>query len=84
MKHTTVKATPKKAAGGHAHEVSIRKADNGGYSVRTHGKSPIEGPYQEPAEHVFSTPEEMSAHVMTQFGIKAAAPAKDVKKAAAK
>lgn len=87
MKHTTVKAAPaaKKAAGGHAHEVSIRKADNGGYTVRSHQKTNMSGPYQEPDEHVFSKYDEASAHMMGQFGetpVQPAAPAKAVKKAA--
>ncbi len=88
MKHTTVKASPKKVASGgggkgNAHRMTIEKAKNG-FTVRTHRKHPDAAkatarmgymPEPEPDEHVFNTPEEMGAHVMSQFGGKAA-PAK--------
>lgn len=91
MKHTTIKAAPKKAAAaggkGAAHRMTIEKAKNG-FTVRTHRKSPDAAkanarmgymPEPEPDEHVFNTPEEMGAHVMSQFG--GSAPAAAGKKA---
>lgn len=95
MKHTTAKAAPapkKSSSGkGKVHRMTIDKADNG-FTVRTHRRNPDAAkrtarmgymPEPEPDEHVFNSPDEMGAHVMSQFGSENSAPAKGAKAPAA-